>query len=182
MIGIHALVRNWWALAIRGIAAILFGILAIIFPGATWLALLFLFGAYAFVDGIFALVLALRAVEAHERWWPLALEGLAGLVIGIITFFEPRATAFALYVTIAAWAILTGILEIVAAVRLRRHLEDELLLMIGGIASILFGILMVIVPPVGLLVVVWLVGIYAILFGILLLWLALRLRRLAQLS
>ncbi|MBV8637924.1 MAG: HdeD family acid-resistance protein [Candidatus Eremiobacteraeota bacterium] len=177
---LHALARNWWAVLIRGIAAIIFGILAFAWPGATGAALVLLFGAYAFVDGIFAIVAAIRAAQAHERWGAFVIEGIIGLIIAAITFFEPRLTAFALYITIAAWAILTGIFELVAAVRLRKEIQNEWLLILGGVASLVFGILMIVYPLAGILTVIWLIGAYAIVFGVMMIGLALRLRPFAK--
>jgi uncharacterized membrane protein HdeD (DUF308 family) len=174
---IHALARNWWALLVRGIVAVIFGILAFLWPGATWVAIAILFGAYAFVDGVFAIVAAVRAAETHERWWPLAVEGLVGLIIAAITFYDVGITLLALYFTIAAWAFVTGILELVAAVQLRKLVSNELWLTIGGIASILFGVLMLWRPMAGLLAVIWVIAAYAIVFGITLIGLSLRLRR-----
>jgi uncharacterized membrane protein HdeD (DUF308 family) len=162
---LHALARNWWALLVRGIAAVLFGILALWWPGATGVALVLLFGAYAFVDGIFALVSAIRAAESHERWIAFAVEGIVGLIIAAITFFHPAVTAIALYFTIAAWAFLTGILELVAAFQLRKLVPNEWMLIIGGILSILFGALLVWLPVVGVLTLLYLIGFYAIFFG-----------------
>lgn len=173
---VHVLARNWWALLIRGIAAVIFGILAFLWPGAAIFAIVVLFGAYAFVDGVFAIVAATKAAQAHERWWPLALEGIVGIVIAAITFFEPRVTAFALYFTIAIWAFLTGILEIVAAVQIRKAIAGEILLIVAGICSILFGALMIYFPLVGAITLIWLIGAYAILFGILMIAFSFRLR------
>ncbi len=177
---LHALARNWWAVLIRGIAAIIFGILAFLWPGATGVALVILFGAYAFVDGVFAIVAAIRAAEAHERWGAFVIEGIIGLVIAAITFFNPRITAFALYLTIAVWALLTGVLEIVAAIRLRKEIQNEWLLILGGIASLVFGILLIVYPLAGVLTVIWLIGAYAIVFGVMMIGLALRLRPYAK--
>lgn len=177
---LHALARNWWALLIRAVAAVIFGILAFAWPGATATVLVILFGAYALVDGIFAIIASIRAAQAHERWAALLAEGIIGIVIGAITFFEPRVTAFALYVTIAAWALLTGIFELVAAVRLRKEIANEWLLVLGGIASIVFGILMIVYPLAGVLTVIWLVGAYAIVFGVVMFGLAMRLRSIAK--
>jgi uncharacterized membrane protein HdeD (DUF308 family) len=171
-----AVTRYWWAWLIRGIAAIIFGVLAFLWPGVTILAIGILFGAYAFVDGIFALVAAIRIAETHGRWWPLLLEGIVGLIIAAITFWDIRITLLALYFTIAAWAFLTGILEIVAAIELRRHIGNEIWLIIGGIASILFGVLMIWFPLAGALALIWLIGAYAILFGALMIAFAFRLR------
>ena len=122
---VDVLARNWWALLIRGIAAVVFGVLAFAWPGATIVAIVILFGAYAFVDGVFAIVAAVRAAQSHERWWPFLLEGIVGFAIAAITFFEPHVTAFALYFTIAAWAFITGILEIAAAIQLRKQLRTN---------------------------------------------------------
>lgn len=176
------LARNWWAVLIRGIAALIFGILALFFPSAAIFALVVIFGAYAFVDGVFAIVAAVRAAETHARWWPFLIEGIIGLVIAAITFFEPHVTAFALYITIAIWAFLTGILEIVAATHLRKSIAGEVMLILSGVLSIVFGALMLFFPLIGVLAVIYLIGAYAILFGVLLIALAMRLRAHAQLA
>lgn len=173
---IDVLARNWWALLIRGIAAVIFGICAFVWPGLAGFALVVLFGAYAFVDGIFALVAAIRAAESHQRWWPLALEGIVGIVIAAVVFFDWQVAATALYFTIAAWAIFTGILEIVAAVELRKAIAGEWLLALGGVLSILFGALMIAFPAAGVLSVIWLIAFYAVLFGAAMIALSLRLR------
>lgn len=177
---VHALARNWWALLIRGIAAVIFGILALIWPGATWVAIGILFGAYAFVDGIFAIVSTVRAAEAHERWWPFLIEGIIGLIIAAITFYDVGITILALYFTIAAWAFLTGILEIFAAVQLRRVIPNEGWLIFGGILSIVFAVLMLWRPIAGAVAVAWIIGIYAIVFGIMMIGFSLRLRSHAE--
>jgi uncharacterized membrane protein HdeD (DUF308 family) len=173
---IDTLARNWWALLIRGIAAVIFGVLAFLWPGATIVAIGVLFGAYAFVDGIFAIVSAVRAAEAHQRWWPFVIEGIVGLLIAAITFYDIRITLLALYLTIAAWAFITGILEIVAAIELRKAIQGEIWLVLGGIASILFGALMIWRPLAGALAIIWLIGAYAIVFGITMIALSFRLR------
>jgi uncharacterized membrane protein HdeD (DUF308 family) len=170
------LARNWWILLLRGLAALLFGVLAILSPLITATVLVIFFGAYALVDGIFAVYASLTHRAGHDRWWVLLLEGLTGIVIGLLAYVYPDvATLFLLYF-IAAWAILTGIMEIVAAIRLRREIEGEWLLVFSGILSVLFGILVVIFPVFGTVAVVWLIGIYAILFGLLLITLGLRVR------
>jgi uncharacterized membrane protein HdeD (DUF308 family) len=171
-----ALARNWWAVLIRGIAAVLFGLLAFFWPGATGFALVILFGAYAFVDGVFALLAAIRGAESHERWFALLIEGIIGLIIAAITFLNPGITAIALYFLIATWAVLTGILEIVAAVQLRKMIENEWLLIVGGVLSIVFGALLVIYPLIGIFTVIYLIGAYALVFGVMLIGLSLRLR------
>lgn len=173
---IQAVARNWWTLALRGLAAVLFGLATFVWPDITLFVLVLMFGAYAFVDGIFALVAAFSDRAGKQRWWVLLLEGLAGIAAGILTFIWPGMTAFVLLYLIAAWAIVTGIFEVIAAIRLRREIEGEWLLALGGIASIIFGILMVIWPGAGALTVVWLIGSYAFVFGLLMIFLAFRLR------
>jgi uncharacterized membrane protein HdeD (DUF308 family) len=173
---VNMLARNWWLVLIRGIAALIFGILAFLWPGATGFALVILFGAYAFVDGIFALLSAIRAAESHERWIAFALEGIVGLVIAAITFFDIGLAAIALYITIAIWALVTGVLEIIASVQLRKVIPNDWLLGLGGICSIAFGVLMIAYPLAGALTVIWLIGAYAVLFGILLIAFSFRLR------
>jgi uncharacterized membrane protein HdeD (DUF308 family) len=173
---VNVIARNWWALLIRGIVAIIFGILAFIWPGATILAIGILFGAYAFVDGIFAIIATVRAAEAGERWWPFLIEGIVGILIAAITFYDIRITLLALYLTIAAWAFITGIFEIVAAIQLRKAIANEFWLILGGIASIAFGVLMVIFPLIGALALIWLIGTYAIIFGIIMIAFSFRLR------
>jgi uncharacterized membrane protein HdeD (DUF308 family) len=174
MLGVLA--RNWWALLIRGIAAVIFGLLAFFWPGATGLALIFLFGAYAFVDGIFALVSAVRAARAHERWLAFLAEGIVGLVIAAIVVFYPGLAGLSIYFAIAVWAILTGILELVAAFQLRAMLPNEWMLILGGILSIVFGVLLFIYPMIGILTVIYLIGFYAILFGVIMIAFSFRLR------
>ncbi len=174
------LARNWWALAIRGALAILFGVLALIWPNIALFVLAILFGAYAFVDGVFAIVAALNAPAGYSRWWVHFLEGLAGVVIGVVTIFWPNITALALLYLIAAWAIVTGAFEIAAAIRLRRYIAGEWLLGLSGVLSILFGVLIALFPGAGAVGVVWIIAFYAILFGVLLLALAFRLRRWQQ--
>lgn len=170
------LARNWWVLVVRGVAAIAFGILALVWPGLALEALVVLFGAFALVDGVFTIAAAIRAAQRKATWWHLVLEGLAGIAVGVVTFLWPNITALALIYLIAAWAILTGILEVAAAVRLRREIAGEVFLAIAGLASIAFGILVVIYPGASAIAVVWVIAAYAILFGILLIALGIRLR------
>src|SRR5262245_29326746 len=119
------LVRNWWALALRGVAAVLFGLLAFLMPGVTLAALVLLFGACSLVDGVFSIIAGIRAAERHERWWPFVLEGLLSILVGVIAYLMPAAAAFALLFVIAAWAIITGVLRISAAIRLRKEIRGE---------------------------------------------------------
>lgn len=167
--------RNWWAVAIRGVVAIIFGLIALLWPGIALSALILVFGAYAIVDGIFALIAAVRAAEHHAAWWVLAIEGIIGIIAGIVAFVWPGLTALALLYVIAAWALVTGIFEILAAFRLRHEGTESWILGLAGIASIIFGLLLLIFPGAGALALLWLIGVYAIIFGILLLVMAWRL-------
>jgi uncharacterized membrane protein HdeD (DUF308 family) len=174
------LTRNWWALALRGVVAILFALIAFSRPGVTLVALVWVWGAYAFLDGVFALIAAVRAAEAHQRWGMLLLEGISGIAAGIIAFVWTGITALVLVYLIAAWAIVTGIFEIAAAVRLRQMIEGEWLLGLSGVLSILLGLLFAARPAAGAVAWVWLIGAYALIFGILLLALSFRLRALGE--
>lgn len=171
-----SLAKNWWSLVIRGLIAILLGIITFAWPGITLGALVVVFGAYALLDGIFSLIGAWRAVRSQERWGVLVLEGIAGIITAAVTAFWPAITALALVYIIAAWALVTGCLEIAAAVRLRHYVSGEVLLVLSGIASILFGIFAILVPIVGALAIALVIGAYAFVFGVLLIGLGFRLR------
>lgn len=171
------LASKWWALLLRGLVALLFGILTFIWPGISLTALVLLFGAYALVDGLFTVIAALRAPEGYKRWWVLLLEGIFGIIAGLLAFVWPSITALVLLYLIAAWAIVTGVFEIAAAIRLRKEITGEWLLALSGVLSVVFGVLLVAWPGAGALAVLWLIGAYAILFGALLIALALRLRK-----
>lgn len=175
-----ALARNWWALALRGAIAVVFGLLTFAMPGMTLQILLLLFGAYALVDGIFTILAAVREAQAHHRWGVLLLEGIAGILAGVLTFAWPGITALVLLYLIAAWAIFTGIFEIAAAIKLRKVITGEWFLALSGVASVLFGLLLFLAPGPGALVVVWWIGAYALVFGILMIALAFRLRSWAR--
>ena len=171
---------NWWVILLRGIVGVIFGLVAFVSPGATLLALVFVWGAYALVDGAFALYMTYLAARQERRWWPYLLEGLAGIGAGALAFVVPGITALALLYLIAAWAIVTGIVEIVAAVDLRKQIQNEWLLGLAGALSIIFGIVVAVMPDAGALAVVWTVGAYALLFGITLVVLAFRVRSLGK--
>lgn len=171
-----ALVTNWWSLVIRGVAAILFGILTFVWPAITLTALVFLFAGYALIDGVVNIAGMLKAVHAHDRWGILLLEGIVGIVAAAVTVLWPAITALALVYVIAAWALVTGVFEVAAAVRLRKHISGEWLLALGGIASLIFGVLLMIAPLAGALVIALWVGAYALVFGVLLVALGFRLR------
>jgi uncharacterized membrane protein HdeD (DUF308 family) len=177
---VETLSRYWWAVVLRGIAATLFGVLALVWPGPTVFALVLLFGAYALVDGVFTLASALGRKRddgrAGSRVW-LIVHGIAGILMGILTFVWPSATALVLLWLIAAWALITGVLQIVTAARLRREMRHEWLLALSGALSVVFGVLLIVWPAAGVLAVVTLIGAYAIVFGIALVALGVRLRQ-----
>jgi uncharacterized membrane protein HdeD (DUF308 family) len=172
--------RNWWALLLRGLIAILFGLLVWLRPGISLAALVFLFGIYALADGFLGVWTAIAGDKQQEHWWVLLLWGLVGIGVGIMTFAAPGITAVALLFYIAIWAIATGFMQIVAAVRLRREIQGEWLLVLGGLASVLFGVVLMARPIMGALAVLWLIGTYAVIFGIVLVVLAFRVRAFAS--
>ena len=170
------LAQNWWSLVVRGLVALILGMVAFVWPGITLAALVILFGAYALIDGVVSFAGAWKASRAHERWGVLVLEGMAGIVASAVAILWPGITAFALVIVIAAWALLTGAFEIAAAIRLRKVIAGEWLLALSGVASIIFGFLMIAFPLAGALAIAYMVGIYALVFGVLLMALGFRLR------
>jgi uncharacterized membrane protein HdeD (DUF308 family) len=168
-------VDNWWIFAVRGALAIIFAILAMINPVAALLAIVLLFGAWALIDGITALALSL---SSYRRSWQLVIVGLIGIAAGAVTFVWPSLTAVGLYAAVAGWSIIRGVLEIALAIELRKVIEGEFWLIFGGIVSILFGVLMIALPLAGLLVLAWLIAVYALVFGISMIALSARLHRL----
>jgi len=176
VLDVHTLAHNWWAVLLRGIAGILFGVATFFAPAISLAVLVLLFGAYAFVDGVLTLISALRDRTSNERWWVLLLEGLIGIIAGVVTFVWPGITALALLYVIAAWALITGALEIAAAIRLRKVIDHEWLLVLSGVISIGLGILLAMFPGAGALAVVLWIGAYALVFGVLLVALGFRLR------
>jgi uncharacterized membrane protein HdeD (DUF308 family) len=172
------IIQNWWLVILRGIIAIVFGVVAFIWPGATLFALVMLFGFYALVDGFIALAAGLTHTRDSPRWWVFLLEGLVGIAAGVATLIWPGVTTLALLGMIAAWAILTGILEIAAAIRLRRAITNEWRLAAGGLLSVALGIALILQPMAGSLVIVWTIGAYALLFGVMWILLGFRLRSL----
>jgi uncharacterized membrane protein HdeD (DUF308 family) len=168
--------RNWWLFLVRGIAAVVFGILAIVLPGITLTALAILFGIYALVDaaGSFASAFQHREDAGHRALH--VLEGLVALAVGAIAIVWPGITALALVVLIGIWAVATGIAEIAAAIRLRRVITNEWLLGLSGALSIAAGVVVFVWPNAGAVAISWVIGIYAIVFGIVLIWFGVRLR------
>jgi uncharacterized membrane protein HdeD (DUF308 family) len=164
-------VQNWWMLAMRGIAAILFGIGSILWPGITLAVLVFMFGAYALVDGIFALITGIRV-----RRWEMVIVGIAGILTGVLTFVWPGVTALALLYFIAVWSLITGVFEISMAIQLRKIIDNEWTLILTALLSIVFGVTLIVFPGAGALSVLWLIGWYALIAGILTLVFSFRLR------
>jgi uncharacterized membrane protein HdeD (DUF308 family) len=167
---------NWGWIALRGVAAVLFGLLAFAWPGKTVFVLVLFFGAYALVEGIFALIGAFKLRDAGRPMWTFVVIGLLGIAAGIVTFFWPGITALALLTLIAVWAFFMGIFQIVAAVRLRKEIDHEWLLGMSGLLSVVFGVAMLARPVEGLIAIVWVIAAYSVVFGILLIALAFRLK------
>jgi uncharacterized membrane protein HdeD (DUF308 family) len=171
--------RAWYWIALRGLFAVLFGIFAFIWPGITLAVLVLMWGAYAIADGVMALIAAYTMHEEGKPMGSLIVVGILGIAAGVVAFLWPAMTALVLLLFIASWAVLMGIFEIAAAIRLRKHIENEWLLALSGVVSIVFGVLMFLQPGAGALAVVWLIGSFAIFFGILLIALGFRLKGLA---
>jgi uncharacterized membrane protein HdeD (DUF308 family) len=172
--------RFWWVLLLRGLAAILFGVAAFAWPGLTLALLVLIFGAYAFVDGVFLLIAVIGGWQQVNDRWLLLIESLIGIGVGILTWHAPAITAIALLFYIAIWSLATGVIEIAEAFRLREHVNNERWLMLGGIASILFAVLLMWSPATGAIALLWVIASYAILFGILLVVLAFKMRGLRE--
>jgi uncharacterized membrane protein HdeD (DUF308 family) len=179
VVDVDSLSRNWWVVSLRGLAGILFGIITFIAPGISLAALVLLFGAYAFADGVLAIVTAIRR-RGNDRWGMLLLEGLVGVAAGVLTLLWPGITALALLYVIAAWALVTGGFEIAAAIRLRKVITGEWILALSGILSMALGVLLIVAPGPGALAVVIWIGAYAFVFGVLLFALGLRLKGLGS--
>ncbi len=173
---VETLRLNWWLLALRGLVAVLFGVLAFMWPGVTLLTLVWLFGAFALVNGLLSLVLAAKAPKGYPRFGSLIFGGLLGILAGLVTFVMPGITALGLLILIAVWALVTGILEIIAAIRLRKIISNEWLLILAGIASVAFGVILLLRPAAGALALIWWFGAWALIFGILMIVLAFRMR------
>lgn len=172
------IVGNWRRLTLRGLAAVVFGVLALVWPTLTLEVLVLLFGAYVLVDGISILAAVFTGAQGtQQRRGVLLLEGIVSIIAGVLTFVWPGITALVLLYLIAAWALITGVLEIAAAIRLRREIHNEWLLGLSGVLSVLVGIVLVIMPDASALAITWLIGWYAVFFGVLILALAWRIRK-----
>jgi len=172
---VDSLARNWWVVVLRGVAGILFGLMTFFAPGISLAVLVLFFGAYALVDGILALVSVVWDRGARDHWWLFVFEGIAGIATGVTTVLWPGITAIVLLYLIAAWALVTGAFEIAAAIRLRKVIDGEWLLVLSGILSVGLGILLMLFPGAGALALVLWIGAYAFVFGTLLLILGFRL-------
>lgn len=173
---LEVMAKHWWTVLLRGGVAVLFGIALILFPGIALVTLVALWGIYAAVDGFFALVAGIRGRQINPHWWVMVLEGIVSLIAGVGAFNWPGITALVLLSIIAAWAVITGVLEIVTAFRLRKEIEGELWMGLSGLASVIFGVLLFVFPGAGTLTLLWLIGVYAIAFGVMLIILAFRLK------
>lgn len=173
---VRVMADNWWVPLLRGIAAILFGLMALIWPGLTVYALLIVFGAYAIFDGIMSIIIGFQRKSGDDRWWSWALDGFLSIVIGLMALFWPEATALAFVIWMAAWAVVAGIFRIIAAIRLRAEIEGEWALGLSGVLMVIWGVLMAMIPAAGLLSIAWLIGLFALLIGVVMIVLAFRLR------
>jgi uncharacterized membrane protein HdeD (DUF308 family) len=173
---VHALAKNWWLILLRGICAVIFGLLTFAWPGVTLAVLVLFYGAFAFVDGVLALVAAVMGGQPAPRWW-LAIVGVLGLAAGLITLVMPGITALILLYCIAFWAIAIGVMQIFGAIRLRKEIDNEWMLIASGIISVLFGLILIVNPGAGAMGVLFVIGVYAVIHGIILITLAMRLRR-----
>lgn len=173
---LRMLSHYWWTFLIRGIIAVLFGLAAIIWPGLTIATLVIVFGAYVVVDGIFAIIDGFSTRSDNSHWWVEILIGLAGIVVGIWAMAFPDLTAVGMMYFIAAWWLVTGVLQIIYAIRVRREITNEWFLVLTGALSAVLGVVFMLFPGSGALSLIWVIGIYAIIFGIMLIVLSLRLR------
>lgn len=174
---LHALAKGWWLVLLRGILSVVFGVLAFMWPGLTLVMLVLFYGAFVLMDGVLALIGAFTGrLKPMPTWW-LVLVGLAGIAAGIVTFMWPGITAIVLVMFIGAWAVVHGIFEIIGAIQLRKEIDNEWWLILGGVLSVIFGLVVLIAPGAGALGLVWAIAAYSIAFGITWIMLAFRLRK-----
>lgn len=176
IVDVDTLAHNWWAVMLRGVAGILFGGITVLAPHISLAVLVLVFGAYAFADGIFAIASAIQRRGDGGHWWLMPLVGLVGIAAGVLTLLWPGITAIVLLYLIAAWALVVGVLEIATAISLRKAITGEWLLVLSGIAAIIFAVLLAAFPGAGALAVVLWIGAYALVTGVMLFILGLRLR------
>ena len=175
-----ALGRNWWLLLLRGLVAIVFALLTWAQPGVSLAALVLVFGIYVLADGLLGVWSAIAKRRDNRHWWLLLLWGLVGIVVGVMTFIMPGITGLVLLMYIAAWAVITGVLQIVAAIRLRKEIKGEWLMIMSGLVSVAFGVLLFLQPGAGALAVAWIIAAYAFIFGVLMVLLAFKVRKLGR--
>ena len=169
--------RTWWSLLLRGVAAIAFGVLTWLQPQASAAALLLIFGAYVFVDGLLGVYAALRSRNHSRHWWVLLIWGLIGVAVGVMTVINPAITGLVLTMYIAIWALVTGVLQILVAIRLRKEIQGEWVLILGGLISVLFGGFVLAQPAAGMMAMLWVLAAYAVVFGVLMVILAFKFRK-----
>lgn len=169
--------RTWWVLMLRGLVAIVFGVLTWLQPAASATALILVFGAYVFVDGLLGVYAAIKSRHQSRHWWVILLWGLTGVVVGVLTAVNPAVTALVLTLYIGVWALVTGVMEIIAAIRLRQEMEGEWVLVLGGVISVLFGAFVLAQPGAGMMAMLWVLAAYAVVFGVLMVILAFKIRK-----
>ena len=177
---IEVIVKKWWVFLLRGLAAILFGVLALIWPELTLLTLVALFGAFVLLDGLFNVIGGITSRKKNFYWWILLFTGLLEIAIGVLTLLWPNVTGIVLLYLIATWAVVVGILDIVLAIQIRREIKNEWILIIDGVFSVLIGVLLFIFPAASAVALAWLIGLFAIILGIVFIILAVRLRGLVR--
>ena len=169
--------RSWWVLLVRGLAAIVFGVLTWMQPAASAVALLVIFGAYVLVDGALGVYGAIKNRNQSSHWWVMLIWGLAGVIVGVLTFINPAITGLVLTIYIGVWAVVTGVMQIIAAMRLRKEIEGEWLLVLSGLLSVVFGGFVLSQPMAGMMAMVWVIATYAVIFGVLMILLAFRVKK-----
>ena len=175
-----AMGKSWWLLLLRGLVAIVFALLTWAQPGVSLAALVLVFGIYVLADGLLGVWSAIAKRRDNRHWWLLLLWGLVGIVVGVMTFIMPGITGLVLLMYIAAWAVITGVLQIVAAIRLRKEIKGEWLMILSGLVSVAFGVLLFLQPGAGALAVAWIIAAYAFIFGELMVLLAFKVRKLGR--
>lgn len=169
--------RSWWVLLVRGLAAIVFGVLTWMQPAASAVALLVIFGAYVLVDGALGVYGAIKNRHQSSQWWVMLIWGLAGVIVGVLTVINPAITGLVLTIYIGVWAVVTGVMQIIAAMRLRKEIEGEWLLVLSGLLSVVFGGFVLSQPMAGMMAMVWVIATYAVIFGVLMILLAFRVKK-----
>ena len=169
--------RSWWVLLVRGLAAIVFGVLTWMQPAASAVALLVIFGAYVLVDGALGVYGTIKNRHQSSHWWVMLIWGLAGVIVGVLTVINPAITGLVLTIYIGVWAVVTGVMQIIAAMRLRKEIEGEWLLVLSGLLSVVFGGFVLSQPMAGMMAMVWVIATYAVIFGVLMILLAFRVKK-----